>query len=123
MALPIASKQRASATFNGLLLIGLGILFFTNTWWPGILLVIGIALAVRQFLRGRYYDTVLSIVIFAGLFIGSLFNWSFSYFVPVLFTLAGIYLLYSEWGVKRERWGKEEIEDGNCEIEDAEHPE
>lgn len=123
MALPYVSHNKANATCNGIILIGLGILFYTGFWWPGILLVIGTALVTKQFLRGRYYDMGLTTLIFGGITIGALYDWSFSYFLPVMFTLAGIYLIFSEWFVKRERVGEEELEDMKKEIEDVEHPE
>lgn len=122
MALPIVSQHRANVTFRAIILIGLGILFFTDGWWPGILLVIGTALCIRQGLRGRYYDVALSTLIFLGLFIGAIYRWEFSYFLPVLFTLAGLYLLYTEWFVKRERVGNEAVEDIKQEMEDADRP-
>lgn len=120
---PLVSRQRASATFNGILFIGLGILFWTNGWWPGILLVIGSALVVRQSLRGRIYDAILSAAIFGGLFLSALFNWEFSFLIPVLFTSAGLYLLFTEWWMKHDRVGEEKVEDMTQEIHDDDHPE
>lgn len=122
MAPPIVSRRKANVTFNGVFLIGLGLLFFTETWWPGILLVIGFALATRQYLRGRVYDVVLTTIIFGGLFIGSLLDWNSYFLVSVMFTLAGIYLLFSEWGLKHNRVGKDDVEDMNQELDDVEHP-
>lgn len=123
MTKPLISQRKATATFNGILLIGLGILFWTDGWWPGILLVLGIGLVVRQILRGRIYDAILSAVIFGGLFIGALYNWSFSFLLPVLFTSAGLYILCTEWLMPHDRVGEDKVEDMNQEIEDAEHPE
>ena len=122
MSVPLVSRKKANATFNGIFLIGLGLLFFTNSWWPGILLVIGTALTTRQYLRGRFYDMALSIIIFGGLFVGSLWNWDVSFLIPVLFTLAGIYLLVSEWGMKHDRVGEEEVEEIGKELDEDEHP-
>jgi hypothetical protein len=122
MSTPLVSQRRANATFNGILLIGLGILFWTEAWWPGIVLVIGAALIVRQSLRGRVYDAVLSAVIFGGLFVGALSNWSFSFLIPVLFTSAGLYLLFTEWWTKHDRVGDEKVEDMTQEIHDDDHP-
>ena len=35
-------KGRASAISGGIFLIGLGVLLFTNWWWPGIMVVLGL---------------------------------------------------------------------------------
>ena len=39
---------------GGLLLIGLGVLLFTGSWWPGIMVVLGIAIGAGLVFRGRY---------------------------------------------------------------------
>ena len=39
---------------GGLLLIGIGILLLTGWWWPGIMVVLGIAVGAGLVLRGRY---------------------------------------------------------------------
>lgn len=122
MSHPIVSQRRATATFNGILLIGLGILFWTNWWWPGVMLLLGVALGVRQALRGRIYDAVLSLIIFGGLFVGALVDWKFSFLFPVLFVTAGIYLLVTEWWMKHDRVGEDEVENMKQEIDDVEHP-
>lgn len=119
MAHPLVSKHRADTTFNGVLLIGAGILFFTNSWWPWLLLVLGGALALRQYLRGRIYDTCLTVIIFGVLFAQAFFDWKLSFLIPVLFTLAGIFLLFYEWVIRRDRVGEEALDDQNKEIEDA----
>jgi hypothetical protein len=46
-------SERANAVVAGTWLIGLGILFATRYWWPGIMFVIGIAIIVQCWLSGR----------------------------------------------------------------------
>ena len=67
------SKRRASAISSALMLILLAINSFTGYWWPYIYITIGAPLAFRQFLAGRIYDSVLSLMIFGGLFLVSSF--------------------------------------------------
>lgn len=46
-------NQRANALVGGIWLIGLGMLFATRFWWPGIMFVIGIAAVVQCWIRGH----------------------------------------------------------------------
>lgn len=50
MKKPLIAKNKAKALSSALLLIGLAIIFFTESWWPAIMLVIGVPLALKQFL-------------------------------------------------------------------------
>jgi hypothetical protein len=51
---------------GGLLLIGLGILFLTGWWWPGIMVVLGIAIGSGLVFRGRYLEgAVIAAIFFA----------------------------------------------------------
>lgn len=50
----------------GLLLIGLGVLAFTGWWWPGIMVVLGIAIGAGLVFRGRYLQgLVIAAICFA----------------------------------------------------------
>ena len=97
MSKGLISKRKADAISNGSFLIGLGVLFYTNTWWPGILLILWIALVMRQYLTGRNYDAVLSTIILVGLFLISYIQINWSILVPVLFIIGGIYLIFKEY--------------------------
>jgi hypothetical protein len=46
-------QGRASAISGGIFLIGLGVLFFTNWWWPGIMVVLGLAGCAELVFRGQ----------------------------------------------------------------------
>jgi len=46
-------KKRASGLSGGIFLIGLGVLLFTNWWWPGIMLVIGLSGGAELIFRGK----------------------------------------------------------------------
>jgi hypothetical protein len=47
------SKQRRRAVIGGLWLIGLGILFATRAWWPGIMFVIAATAIVEGYFNGQ----------------------------------------------------------------------
>lgn len=114
MANRIVSKKKAEAISNGALLISLGILFYTNAWWPGILLAIWLTLAIRQYLSGRTYDLLISSTILIGLFLISFFNVNWSLLMPILLVIGGIYIIFREYffaGATDEEDKSEEIKD------------
>lgn len=99
MSHPRVSQKRAKAISSSLFLVGLAILTFTGRWWPGIMLVIGIPLALRQFLLGKTYDMCLSLIIFVGAFIATGYEVSWEVVLPVMFITGAIYILFAEfWG-------------------------
>lgn len=61
------SGQRRSGVEGGIILLGIGLLIITGWWWPGIMLVLGVAFAVERLLRGRTRDAVVVAVIFIGI--------------------------------------------------------
>lgn len=101
MTKPLIAKNRAKALSSALLLVGLALVFFFDSWWPAIMLVIGIPLALRQFLMGRFSDATLSLFVFVGFFVIAQFNISWKVLIPILFIMAAIYILCKEW-VKAE---------------------
>ncbi|MBF8262387.1 MAG: hypothetical protein HW387_52 [Parachlamydiales bacterium] len=118
MAHPLTSRKRANAYSTALLLIGLAIPAIIGTWWPGIMLVIGLPLALRQFLLGRIYDTMITLLVFAGTFITAEFDISWRIFLPIVFTLGAIYVLAREYLESRSETEEEVEEDTNLEIEE-----
>lgn len=91
------SKKKAEAISTGIFLIALGIIFYFNYWWPGILLALWAFLGSRQSLTGRHFDFFVSTVILLGLFAVITFNISWSVLGPLLFILGGIYLIFREY--------------------------
>jgi len=49
---------------GGLLLIGIGVLALTGWWWPGIMVVLGIAIGAGLVFRGRYLAGLVMAAIF-----------------------------------------------------------
>lgn len=93
----IYSKTRAETISNGAFLVALGVLFATEYWWPGILLAIWVALAIREYLSGRYYDLAITSIILLGLFAFTFFQWGWSIILPILFIIGGIYIIFREY--------------------------
>ena len=118
MAKKIMSKKKAHALASAFFLIGLAILFYTGKWWPGIMLVVGLPLALRQYLLGKLYDMTISLIVFLGVFITVQFDIQWNILLPVLFTLGGIYIFFREFFGPKEENEKEKEEDINKEIEE-----
>ena len=97
MSALLLSKRKADVIGNGLGLIGLGFLFYTNYWWPGIMLVIWVTLAARQFFTGRFYDLALTSIIIGVIFSVNFFQVDVSTLMPALLVLGGVYILLREY--------------------------
>lgn len=117
---PTISKRKSDAISNGVFLIGIGILFFTDAWWPGILVAIWASIAVRQFFSSRFYDMLITSLILWGIVIISLFKFDWGVLIPVLFVLGGIYIIFREYFFANDTNGEdksveiqEDIDDGN----------
>lgn len=120
---PITSKKKADSYSTALFLIGLATLIFTDAWWPGIMLIVGLPLALRQYLLGRTYDMMISLLVFVGTFVTVQFDISWKIFLPILFTLGALYILFREFFGPDETTEEEKEEELNCEIEEEEKKE
>jgi hypothetical protein len=116
MAHPLTSRKRAQAVSLALFFIGLAILAVTEAWWPGIMLVIGLPLALRQYLLGRLHDMLVSLLVFVGTFITAQFDISWRIFLPILFSIGAIYIVAREFMESRCETEEEKEEDANLEI-------
>ena len=115
---PLTSRRRAHRFSTALFLVGLAVLIYTNLWWPGIMLVIGLPMALRQFLLGRKYDMIVSLAVFVGTFVTIEYDISWQIFLPVLLTLGAIYMFLREMLEIRALSEEEREEDLNHEIEE-----
>lgn len=118
MSHPITSRKKAGALSTALFLVGLATLIFTDAWWPGIMLIVGLPLALRQYLMGRTYDMMVSLLVFVGTFVTVQFEISWRLFLPILFTLGAIYILFREFFGPDETTEEEAEESLNHEIEE-----
>lgn len=110
MANPLTSKKKAGTLSTALFLIGLAVLVFTENWWPGIMLAVGLPLALRQYLLGRTYDMCISLLVFIGTFVTVQFDISWRVFLPILFTIGAIYILCREFLAPDDADRENEIE-------------
>lgn len=101
------SKRKIDALASGALLIGIGLLFFTGAWWPGILLVIWAYLGIKQWLSNRKFDLIVSSVILLGLFIVSFLDIRLNVLVPVLFFLGALYIVFREFFFSEDTNGED----------------
>lgn len=90
-------RSKIDAIGNGVFLILLGVLFYFNWWWPGILVAIWASLAVRQMLSGRMQDLLLSSFLLGTLFFVAFFNLSWNLMAPLLFVMGGLYIIMKEF--------------------------
>lgn len=111
MTQTIMSKRKADAISNGAFLIALGVLFYTNFWWPGILAAIWISIGLRQFLTGRIYDLCISTIILLGLFAMTVFNFEWAVLLPVLFIVGGIYIIFREYFFAEDTNGEDKSQE------------
>lgn len=111
MSQPIMSKKKADTISNGAFLIALGVLFYANYWWPGILLAIWISIGLRQFLTGRIYDLCISTAILIGLFVITVSNFEWAVLLPVLFIVGGIYIIFREYFFAEDTNGEDKSQE------------
>lgn len=112
------SRKRASALSSALFFIALAILTLTGWWWPGVMLAVGIPLALRQFLLGRHHDALVSLFVFGGVFVFSQFNISWEILLPVLFVIAAVYILCREFLESKQETVLDVIEETEAELEE-----
>jgi len=84
-------QRQANALISGIWLIGLGVLFATRWWWPGIMFIIGITAIVQCWVKGHPLYAMHSG--FWAIFIGfwAVFKFSMAFF----FVGLGAYVILS----------------------------
>lgn len=108
---------------TGILLIGLGVLFYTNFWWPGILIVLWVSIGVREYLSKRYYDLFVSTIILLGLFVMYYLNVNWNILLPILFVLGGIYIICREFFYSKRSRIEEKIAELQAELDEEKEAE
>jgi len=118
MAKPVLMRKRAKIVALIIFLLSLVIITFLGTWWPGIMLAVGLPLAILQYLQGRMYDMWVSLFVFVGAFVTVQFNIKWEIFLPVLFAIGGIYIFFREFIYSRSTEDDEMKDDKNETRED-----
>lgn len=116
----LTSQRKAKSIATALFFVGLAILIFTEAWWPGIMLVVGLPLALRQYFLDRTYDMAVTLLVFVGTFITVQYDISWRVFLPILFSLGAVYILCREFFGPEEITEEEKEEDIQHEIEEEE---
>ncbi len=78
---------------GGLLLIGLGVLALTGWWWPGIMVVLGIAIGSGLVFRGRYLAAAVIAAIFFAIPLLTEADIPWRIFGPMVLIGAGLVVL------------------------------
>lgn len=90
-------ENKKSPIFAGIMLIGLGILVFTGWWWPGIMLVIGTALAADKLFQGQIKEAIGLFLLFLAIptavfiFTNHIISWAI--FAPIFLIGIGFMLI------------------------------
>jgi hypothetical protein len=114
---PITSAKRAHALAMAAFLLGLALIVFYSEWfWPGIMLVIGLPLALRHYLLGHTYDMLVALLIFGGVFVSTAFNISWNGFFPTMLIVGALYILFREFFGPDDTTEDEREEEINREI-------
>jgi len=114
----LLSSSRAKGFSLAAFLLGLGIISITDSWWPGICLVIGVSLSLRQLLLRKYYEAVISLIVFFGIFFTDQLTFSWKVVWPVIFFTCAIFLLLREYMDAKLATEDQQEEDLNHEIEE-----
>lgn len=117
MSKPMIMRKRAKIVALILFLFGIVIITYLNNWWPGIMLVVGVPLAILQYLQGRHYDMGITLFVFLGAWVTVQFNIQWQIFLPVLFTIGGVYIFFREW-IESRTAEEEEFEEEKDESEE-----
>lgn len=118
MAKMIMSKRKAQALSLALFLGAIAILTLTKSWWPAIMLAVGLPLALRQYLIGKIYDMAITLFVFVGVFVTVQFQIKWDVLLPVLFITGGIYIFFREFFGPKENSEEEKEENKNKEFEE-----
>jgi hypothetical protein len=87
------SKQNADTLGAGMFLVGLGVLFLLDWFWPGILALLGIVALVTQWARGNHLNGLSSLVLLGGLTILFAVGFAWEYVFPIGLIVLGLIAL------------------------------
>ena len=90
------TEEQADRVATGVFLVGLGVLYYLNAWWPGILLVVLAAMLSRYYFLGRIGEIVFASIAIVALFSISYFDIAGQYIIPLILILLGGALIYKE---------------------------
>jgi len=87
-------KRTKSGIAGGIFLIGMGILILTGSWWPGLMFVIGLALAADRAFRGNYVQALTAFAVCSAIAVVSSTDIPWNIFGPfILISLGAVVLV------------------------------
>jgi hypothetical protein len=116
----ILSHKKTKAFSFALLFVGLAFLAFFQTFWPWILLVIGVVLGFRSFAYGKIYEAIFNFSTFAILTFTYESPFSWSIVLPIILVIAAIFEVYKAFIDETTLSTQESIEDKQHELEEKE---
>jgi hypothetical protein len=91
-------KQHADQVGGGVFLVGMGLLFFTGFWWPGIMFVIGASIISSTIAKGKPWQTATGAFAVIGIgllfWLPSVFSFNLSTLMPVALIGIGLFMLF-----------------------------
>jgi hypothetical protein len=102
---PNFSKTTTHVLTALIILVGGGALLHFDMLWPEIVLIIGLALALKQFLNGSVFDPIASLVIFGSMYLTTKINigWEVLIPLPALIFVVGFFILLHEYFLRKEK--------------------
>lgn len=85
------SDERSGMVSPAIFMIGMGVLFYTGYWWPGIMFVIGTAAIVQGLVAGRGWYAFQGGLWTIGIGVWAIFHFN----IAVMFVVLGVSMLYS----------------------------
>ncbi len=96
----IFEGKQAEQVTAGVILVGVGILFLTNSFFPGIFLVVALALVARSLAEGKsWFDNrgaLILVALWALFSFGNVFSWFNFNWWPLLLIARGAYMLFGD---------------------------
>lgn len=99
----MGKEKTAGGITAGLILIGIGVLAFTDGWWPGIMVVIGVAVIAGMLYRGKFLSTLPIALIFFGIPAVIELGLSWEIYIPLLLIGLGLLSLVDNLARNRRR--------------------
>ena len=85
------SNERAGMVSSAIFMIGIGVLFYTGYWWPGIMFVIGAAAIIQGLVSGHGWYSFQAGVWTIGMGVWAILNYN----IAIMFVVLGVSMLYS----------------------------
>jgi hypothetical protein len=94
-------QEEGDGVAGALLLIGLAVLMLTGWWWPGIMVVLGIAIGLGLISEGKVLPGLGAAAIFFGIPILTQFNIRWETFGPMILIGLGVIGLARSFFLRR----------------------